>query len=281
MRLGAHISAAGGVSKAFPRAVEVEAECMQIFTRNQNRWASKPIPEDEAQRFLQLRSETGIGPNMAHGSYLINLATVDPILETKSIQAFLDEIQRCDQLEIEYFVFHPGAHKGEGEDKGIALVAQRLDRIIEEAGESSQVTILLENTAGQGTTLGHEFSQLRDIIGACSYPERLGVCIDTCHTLAAGYDIRTRETYEATMEQLIAAVTLDKVLGFHFNDSKKEFGSRRDRHEQIAEGFVGLEAFKFFVNDPRFEGLPCSLETPEAEDRYKQELKLLRGLRTS
>jgi deoxyribonuclease IV len=281
MRLGAHISAAGGVSKAFPRAVEVEAECMQIFTRNQNRWASKPIPEEEANRFIQLRLETGIGPNMAHGSYLINLATVDPILETKSIQAFLDEIHRCDQLEIEYFVFHPGAHKGEGEERGIALVAQRLDRIIEEAGEGSQVTILLENTAGQGTTLGYEFSQLRDIIGACNYPERLGVCIDTCHTLAAGYDIRTRETYEATVEQLIAAVTLDKVLGFHFNDSKKEFGSKRDRHEQIAEGFVGLEAFEFFVNDARFEGLPCSLETPEAEERYKQELKLLRGLRTS
>ena len=280
MRLGAHVSAAGGVSEAFARALEVTAECMQIFTRNQNRWTSKPIDEAQAERFRKLRVETAIGPNMAHASYLVNLATVDPELESKSVEAFLDEMLRCDLLGIEYLVFHPGSHKGEGEEKGIRLVAQRLDRIIEEAGDAGRVTILLENTAGQGTNLGWEFSQLRDVIARSAHPDRLGVCIDTCHTLAAGYDIRTREAYEETIGKLVDAVTLDKVLAFHFNDSKKEFASRRDRHEQISEGFVGLEPFGFFVNDPRFEGRPCSLETPEGQARYKQELEMLRSLRT-
>ena len=279
MRLGAHISAAGGVSKAFPRAVEVDAECMQIFTRNQNRWFSKPIPEEEAAEFKRLRGETGIGPNMAHASYLVNLATVDPALEEKSVSAFLDEIKRADQVGIEYLVFHPGSHKGEGEEKGIELVAGRLDRIIEDAGDDSAVTILLENTAGQGTNLGYRFSHLRDIIGLSKYPGRLGVCFDTCHGFAAGYPIGTEEEYAETMAELDRVVGLDRLLAFHFNDSKKEFDSRRDRHEQLDEGFFGLEPFSFFVNDPRFADCPASLETPEGDARYKQELALLKGLR--
>ena len=279
MRVGAHISTAGGVSKAFPRAMEVGAECMQIFTRNQNRWFSKPILEVEAAEFRRRRRETGIGPNMAHASYLVNLATVDPVLEEKSVAAFLDEIKRADQIGLEYLVFHPGSHKGEGEERGIQLVAKRLDRIIEDAGDDSAVTILLENTAGQGTNLGFRFSHLRDIIGLSSYPERLGICFDTCHGFAAGYAIGTEEEYAETMGELDRVVGLERLLAFHFNDSKKEFDSRRDRHEQLDEGFIGLQPFSFFVNDQRFADCPASLETPEGEARYRQELELLRGLR--
>lgn len=268
------------MSKAFPRAVEVGAECMQVFTRNQNRWFSKPISDAEAAEFKRLRDETGIGPNIAHASYLVNLATVDPALEEKSVRAFLDEIQRADQIGLEFLVFHPGSHKGEGEEKGIELVAGRLDKIIEDAGDDSSVTILLENTAGQGTNLGYRFSHLADIIGLSKYPHRLGVCFDTCHGFAAGYAIGTAEEYAATMDELDRAVGLDRLLAFHFNDSKKEFDSRRDRHEQLDEGFIGLEPFSFFVNDPRFVDCPASLETPEGEARYKEELELLRNLRS-
>lgn len=259
--------------------MEVGAECMQIFTRNQNRWFSKPILEVEAAEFRRRRRETGIGPNMAHASYLVNLATVDPVLEEKSVAAFLDEIKRADQIGLEYLVFHPGSHKGEGEERGIQLVAKRLDRIIEDAGDDSAVTILLENTAGQGTNLGFRFSHLRDIIGLSSYPERLGICFDTCHGFAAGYAIGTEEEYAETMGELDRVVGLERLLAFHFNDSKKEFDSRRDRHEQLDEGFIGLQPFSFFVNDQRFADCPASLETPEGEARYRQELELLRGLR--
>jgi len=251
---------------------------MQLFTRNQTRWNSRPISDEEAARFRTLRSETGIGPNMSHGSYLVNLATTDAALEAKSVSAFLDEIHRADLLGLEFMVFHPGSHKGLGIEAGLKLVTERLDRIIEEAGEESRVTILLENTAGQGTNLGFEFSHLRDIMALSSYPERLGVCIDTCHTFGAGYEIRTREGYEKTMAQLAASVTLEKVMAFHLNDSIRGFGTRKDRHAGIGEGVMGLEPFRFFVNDPLFRDAPATLETPGAEEAYRSELKILRGL---
>jgi len=281
MRLGAHVSTAGGVSSAFGRAVDVTAECIQVFTRNQNRWVSKAISDGEAAEFRRRRVETGIGPNMAHASYLVNLATSDPELAGKSIGAMVDEVARADQLGIEYLVFHPGSHLGDGVGPGIERVAGRLDEIIERAGYSSKVMILIENTAGQGSNLGFEFGQLRDIIAACSHPGRLGVCIDTCHTFAAGYDIATPEGYVKTIDDLTGAVTLEKVLAFHLNDTKHPLGSRKDRHEGISKGLLGLTPFSFFLNDPRFASRPATLETPEAEAAYKKELKLLRNLLTT
>jgi deoxyribonuclease IV len=277
MRLGAHISTAGGVSKAFDRALEVTAECLQIFTRNQRQWQPRAIPEEEVQAFRRRRSETGLGPIMAHASYLVNLATPDPVLEEKSVAAMLDEVRRADLLGLEFLVFHPGSNK-EGVDIGINLVAKRLDRIIEEAGDASQVTILLENTAGQGNTLGLKFAHLRDMMAASSYPHRLGVCIDTCHAFAAGYDYSTTEKYGEVVAELSATVTVEKVLAFHINDSKKEYASRRDRHAGIGEGFIGLEPLSYWLNDPRWKNHMATLETPEAESAYKKELAILRRL---
>jgi len=279
MRLGAHVSTSGGVCTAFDRAKQVTAECMQVFTRNQNRWASKPIPTETAGEFRALRAKTGIGPNMAHASYLVNLATSDPVLERKSVAAMVDEVRRAGQLGIEYLVFHPGAHLGAGVEAGVSLVAGRLERIIDEAGdEAAAVVILLENTAGQGTALGWEFQQLRDIIGACRQSARLGVCIDTCHAFAAGYDFTTDAGYADTINALDTAVGLTNVRAFHINDSKREAASRIDRHEQIDEGKLGAASIVRFVKDPRFSGHPGTLETPLAEERYKKELRLLRKL---
>lgn len=278
MRLGAHISTAGGVSHAFDRGLQITAECMQVFTRNQNRWTSKPIPVSEVEAFRRRRIETGIGPNMAHASYLVNLATGNPELAEKSIDAMVDELLRAGQLGIEYLVFHPGSHGGDGVETGIRRISERLDRIIEQAGSRSASIILLENTAGQGTNLGYEFSQLRDMIAMSHYPERLGVCMDTCHSYAAGYDIASPEGYSRTIEELISAVTLEKILAFHLNDSKHPLGSRKDRHEGISKGALGLQAFGPFVNDPRFKSHPAILETPEGETAYENELRLLRTL---
>ncbi len=277
MRLGAHISVAGGVSLAFDRAIEVTAECMQIFTRNQRQWVPKPLAEDEIAAFRRRRVETGIGPNMSHASYLVNLATPKPDLEEKSVDAMVDEVRRADALGIEFLVFHPGSSP-DGIETGIERVARRLDRIVETAGSDSRVTILLENTAGQGNTLGLEFAQLRDILAAAKYPDRLGVCIDTCHAFAAGHDYTTEAGYQTVVDDLAATVTLDKLMAFHINDSLKEFDSRRDRHAGIGEGLIGLEPLAFWLNDPRFKDHPASLETPEAEARYKEELAILRGL---
>lgn len=278
MRLGAHISVAGGVSLAFGRAEEVTAECMQIFTRNQRQWSPKPLASDEVNRFREERERTGIGPNMSHASYLVNLATSKPDLEEKSVAAMVDEVARADALGLEFVVFHPGSTP-DGLDIGFDRVASRLDRIIETAGDQSETTILLENTAGQGNTLGLSFSHLGEMIARSRYPERLGVCIDTCHAFAAGYDYTTKAGYDAVVAELLDAVSLDKVMAFHINDSLKELASRRDRHAGIGEGEIGLPPLAFWLNDPRFDGLPATLETPEAEARYKAELNLLRGLK--
>lgn len=277
MRLGAHISVAGGVSKAFDRALDVTAECMQIFTRNQRQWQPKPLSEEEVKGFRKRHAETGLGPNMSHASYLVNLATHNPELEEKSVAAMVDEVRRAEALGLEFVVFHPGSTP-DGLPTGVARVANRLDRIVEEAGDGSTTTILLENTAGQGNTLGLHFAHLRDMIAAARYPQRLGVCIDTCHAFAAGYDYTTREGYDNVIDELLEAVTLDKVMAFHLNDSKKELASRRDRHAGIGEGHIGLPPLAFWLNDARFASHPATLETPEAEVRYKEELELLRGL---
>jgi deoxyribonuclease-4 len=251
---------------------------MQIFTRNQTRWDSKPISEQEAALFRKLRAETGIGPNMAHASYLVNLATEDPLLEARSVAAMVDEVRRAEQLSVEFLVFHPGAHMGAGVDRGVANIARRLDAIIEEAGSAGRVRILLENTAGQGSAIGHDLSHLRDILAACRFPDRLGVCIDTCHAFAAGYDFTTDDGYESFVSALDDAVGLRRVLAFHLNDSKKALASRVDRHEQIDEGLLTAAPIVRFVRDPRFADRPGTLETPLAEERYAQELKLLRKL---
>lgn len=279
MRLGAHMSVAGGLTKAFERGTSVGCEAMQIFSKSERQWKAKPIGDAEAAAFLAATAHSGIGPILVHDSYLINLASPDDILWAKSTIAFAEELERCQILGIPYLVTHPGAHVGSGEEPALAREAQALNRLFAD-GVGGDVTVLLETTAGQGTCLGWRFEHLARLFELVEQPERLGVCVDTCHLLAAGYDIRTPETYAATFDEFERLVGLPQIKAFHLNDSQKELGSRVDRHTHIGEGFVGLEAFGLLVNDPRFAGLPMVLETPKEADMADdlRNMALLRSL---
>jgi len=279
MLLGAHMSAAGGVSKAFERARSIGINTMQIFTKNQNRWRQKPIPAKEIERWFELQAETGISPVVSHAAYLINLGSPDDALWEKSADAFVDELTRAEQLGIMGVVLHPGAHVGSGKEAGIARVIAGLDRA-HAATPGYKTLTLLEITAGQGSNLGYRFEQLRAMLEGVKEPERVAFCFDTCHAFAAGYDFRTPETYAATMAEFDRLLGLDRLRCFHFNDSKKGLGSRVDRHEHIGAGLLGLAPFGFILNDPRFVGVPKILETPKSADMHEdlENLKVLRGL---
>ena len=281
MKLGAHVSTSGGVHNAPANAVEIGAECMQIFSRSQNRWTSKAISDQVAAQYREALASSGVGPVMSHDSYLINLATEDEEKLAKSRTAFNDELHRAGLLGIPYVVMHPGSHLGAGVEVGLQRFTEQLDRCIEETVPDGDVQVLLETTAGQGTNLGFEFSQLRDIIGQSRLPDRLGVCVDTCHIFAAGYDLRTREGYEETVEKMDQAFGVDRIRGWHVNDSKKDLGTRVDRHADIGEGFLGLEPFRCLVADERWDGQPGCLETPAGPEGWAEQLVLLRGLRES
>jgi deoxyribonuclease-4 len=278
-RLGAHVSAAGGVSKAFGRARDLGCATMQIFTRNQNRWASKPLDPAEIERWHAARAESGIEPVVAHASYLINLGSPKDDLWQKSGDAFVDELQRAEALGLLGVVLHPGAHMGEGEEAGIARVAAALDRC-HAATPGFDTLTLLEVTAGQGTTLGYRFEHLAAMRDAVREPARIGICFDTCHAFAAGYDIRSAADYQSTMADFERMIGLEHLAVFHFNDSKREFGSRRDRHEHIGKGHIGLSGFAHILNDARFASVPMILETPKSKDAHEdiENLAVLREL---
>lgn len=278
-RLGAHMSIAGGVDKALWRGQQVGCETVQIFTKSPNRWAAKPLDPADVQRFRAARRETGIEPVWAHDAYLINLAAPEEPLWRRSLEAFVDEVERCQILGLPYLVTHAGAHKGSGEDVGLARIVEALD-IACRRTTGSPVQILLETTAGQGSYLGYRFEHLAWIIEHAACPERLGVCFDTCHAFAAGYELRTPEGYEETWAQFDALVGLERLKVFHLNDALKELGSRVDRHTHIGEGELGLAAFGMLLNDPRFCDHPMVLETPKGPDMEedRRNLALLRGL---
>lgn len=277
--LGAHMSIAGGHEKAIERAETFAMDACQIFTKNANQWNAKPIDPEAAERFRDRWSASGVGPLVAHDSYLINLASPDDALWEKSRLAFRDELDRCDLLGVPFLVTHPGAHVGTGEETGIARVAEAIDRIHTERPDGA-AAILLETTAGQGTTLGRTFEELAAIIDRVADQRRVGVCFDTCHAFAAGYDLRQRAGYEAAIESFAGTIGLDRLRVFHLNDSKKGLGSRVDRHAAIGEGELGADAFGFFLNDPRFDGLPGILETPKGDDgeEDRRNLATLRAL---
>lgn len=265
MKFGAHMSISGGLHKAFGHGERAGCDTIQIFSKNQQQWRAKPLAEQDIALFKAERQRTGFGPIIVHDSYLINLASPSDELWEKSIAAFADELERCAALGIPYLVTHPGAHTGSGEAAGLAREAAALNRLLD-AGTGGDVMILLETTAGQGSCLGYRFEQLARLIELTSHAERLGVCVDTCHILAAGYDIRTAEACAATFEEFDRVVGLGRIKAFHLNDSQKELGSRVDRHSHIGAGCVGLEGFRAIVNDPRFAELPMILETPKGED---------------
>ena len=279
MLLGAHVSTSGGLLTAAAHGRAIGAEAVQIFTRNQVQWKARPVSADEAAAFRASLVDSGVRMVVSHGSYLVNLASPKADVLAKSRDAFLAEMERCDALGIPYLIFHPGAHMGEGDEAGLAAVAASLDHVLERA-DGLDVMPLLEVTAGQGSYVGHRFEHLASILGRVGRPERLGVCLDTCHLLAAGYDIATAAGYEETLADFDRVVGIQTIRALHLNDAKKGLGSRLDRHEAIGEGCLGLEAFRRIMNDSRFEGIPMILETPGELDGWRKEIALLRSLRT-
>jgi deoxyribonuclease-4 len=273
------MSISGGLHNAFGHGERAGCETLQIFSKNQQQWKAKPLAEADIARFRSESERSGIPAELVHDSYLINLAAPGDELWEKSIAAFREELERCAALDIPFLVTHPGAHVGSGEEAGLVRVTAALNRLFAE-GVGQGVTVLLETTAGQGSHLGHRFEQIAALINASAHPERLGVCVDTCHIFAAGYDLRTPETYAATIAALDHIVGLERVKAFHLNDSQKDLGSRVDRHAHIGEGCIGLEAFRLLVNDPRFVTLPGVLETPKEDDLADdiRNLATLRGL---
>ncbi len=275
--LGAHTSIQGGVSASIPLAEKLGFSAMQIFTKNNNRWSAPPLKEEEAEKFKAELSKTGIKFVMAHDSYLINLGAPSDEMFNKSVDAMVDELERCEMLGIPQLNFHPGAHLGEGEDFGVSRIAQALN-IIHDRTPGFKVKSMIELTAGQGTAIGYKFEHARDIIALVSEQERMSVCIDTAHIFAAGYDIKDPEKYEGVIADFDKIIGLDRLQAFHFNDSKKPLGSRVDRHENIGDGFIGLEGFRNLLNDKRLLHIPKILETPKGKEQL-EDLENLRRLR--
>ena len=275
--LGAHESVGKGLHFAFDRIARVGGESLQIFTRNQRQWNPKPLSEAEIDTFKAARQEQNNMIVASHASYLINLASGKEELRQKSIHSFVGELQRCHDLNIPYIVIHPGTHGGDGIETGLTHVVEALDEAIERSGSHSMV--LLETTAGQGTSLGSRFEELAWIREHSRCAEKLGFCLDTCHIFAAGYDIRSEEAFRQTFDEFDRLIGLDHLHFFHLNDSKKELGSRVDRHEHIGQGCIGLQGFSNLLNDERFAAHPMTLETPKGDD-LKEDIENLAILRS-
>lgn len=277
MFLGAHMSIAGGLHMAFDHIRTVEGTALQIFTRNQRQWKIPRLSTYDIELFSVAWEQWGDYPIAAHDSYLINLATPKDELAERSRIGFAEELRRIEALNIPYLVTHPGSHLGEGVESGIERYVRNLDRAIE-AAKTDKGMVLLETTAGQGTNLGSTFEELAAIISLSSHPERLGVCYDTCHTFAAGYDIRTPEAYAETFTAFDRHIGIDRLKFFHLNDTKHDLDSHKDRHEHIGEGFIGLEGFRHIMQDQRFVDVPKTLETPKDKD-LKDDVRNLEVLR--
>ncbi|MCL6430753.1 MAG: deoxyribonuclease IV [Anaerolineae bacterium] len=278
MRLGAHMSIAGGVDKAVERGASIGCETIQIFVKSPNRWAPRKLPPDEIERFREWQEQTGIRPIFAHDSYLVNVGSPDDALWERSLASLLEEVEHSEELGLPYLVMHPGAHMDAGVEAGLDRVARAID-VVHERTPGYRVRILLETTAGAGTVLGRRFEELRGIIDRVKEPGRLAVCFDTCHVFASGYDLRTREAYEQTMRELERIIGRNRVLAFHLNDSRGGLGSHIDRHENIGEGQLGLDGFRWLLNDPRWADRPMVIETEKSEDMH-EDVENLRRLRS-
>ena len=274
--LGAHTSTAGGVYAAVERATKMKFTAMQIFTKNNNRWNAKPLEEDEINKFNELLKNSDIKFVLTHSSYLINLCSKNKFILKKSRNAFIDELERCELLGIPHLNFHPGSHGGQGEKEGIKLIAESLN-ICHNKTKNFKVTSMLEATAGQGTTLGYRFEQLQEIIDLVEDKKRMTVCIDTAHVFAAGYNIRDTKKYKRVIKEFDKIIGLNRLKCFHMNDSKKELGSRVDRHEHIGKGFIGKEGFANIMNDKKLGKIPKILETPKGKE-MKEDIKNLKTL---
>lgn len=272
MLLGVHCSIAGGLINAFNEVHEKSIDTFQIFTKNQRQWKEKIVDEKEGKEFQTQLTKDKIRYSFSHCTYLINIASTEEPIRTNSILALTGEVLRCEALGLQYCVLHPGACKGNDEMQGIRLIADALKHVLK-ATKDMKVKILLENTAGQGSSLGYKFEhikEIRELVGS----DRIGMCFDTCHAFAAGYDIRTKTGFEDTFSQLDKLVGLKNLYAFHLNDSKGDLGSRIDRHDNIGEGKIGLEPFRQIMN--QFKHIPKVIETPKENDQ--KNLAILRGL---
>jgi deoxyribonuclease-4 len=277
--LGCHVSIAGGIYKAFDKAQDLSCSAMQIFTKNQRRWVSRPITVNDIDIFSSARTaDPSVKSVVAHGSYLTNFASGEGDITQRSLESLRDELNRCAKLHIPCLIIHPGAHKGIGETRGVDNVIGCLIKVLKQY--HGNTTLCIETTAGQGTGIGYCFEHVRDIIGGIE-EFQMGVCIDTCHIYSAGYDIRTRKAYEETMELFERIVGLDHLMVLHLNDSKGYIGSRVDRHTHIGRGEIGNSPFNFIMQDERFEKLPKIIETPKilgGQDMDRRNLDNLRKM---
>ena len=274
--VGAHMSIRDGLHNAILEAARYRCRAVQLFSKSSNQWRAKTLTDEDIGMWKQTLRAHPMHP-VVHDSYLINLASPDPVLSRRSREAFLEEVDRCDRLGIGHLIFHPGAHMGAGEKEGLRRIADNLDWVCEQSRHSS-TKLVLETTAGQGTTLGYRFEQFAWIIENVRQPARLGVCVDTCHVLAAGYDFRTPKGYADVFESFDRILGFDRLCCFHVNDSKRDLGSRVDRHEHIGKGYVGSKAFGFLMRDSRFAEIPKILETPKKDDMDRKNLAFLRRL---
>ena len=283
-RFGAHLSIAGGVERAVERAREIGADCLQLFVKPPQQWRFQPLDDKDAERFRSAAAGAGLAPLVGHASYLVNLASPDETLYEKSLRCLLAEWDRAERLGLEFLVLHPGSHTGSGEEAGLARVARALDRLHRERpGHRSR--ILLETTAGAGSTLGGRLEHLKYLVETCEAGDRLGIAIDTCHLFATGYDLRTPSAVDETLGKIDEAVGLRRVGVVHANDAQGGLGSRRDRHEHIGRGKIGREGFRALVNHPALAALPFILETPKRDARNREmdpvNLRTLRQLVTA
>lgn len=276
--LGSHCSTAGGCAMAIERAGQIGAEALQIFVKGNTRWAWPPLKPEDAKAFRERLRTSGIRSCIAHAIYLVNLASTNAGFVKKSIEDMIDELQRCDQLGIDGLVMHPGAHMGAGLEVGIEQIAAGLNAIIA-ATPKVKCRVLLETTAGQGSAIGGSFEHIAQIMKRVSRKSRLGVCLDTCHVFASGYEIRYKKSYEAMWKDFDRIIGLKNLFAIHLNDSKKPFGSHKDRHEHIGKGEIGLDAFRLIMNDKRLRDIPMVLET-EKDPEGKLDVENLRVLRS-
>ena len=278
--VGSHISSAGQIHLAFQRGESIGCTTMQIFTKSSRTWFASKLKDDEVAAFKQCAKKSCIKIVVAHAGYLINIGSTKPDTLKKSIKSLIDEIDRCNHLGIPYLVIHPGSHLGAGEEKGIEQIAQNLELALESA--DGQTKVLLENMAGQGTNLGYKFEQLRNIMDLCKGKnrKRLGVCFDTCHAFAAGYDISTPDGYKETFKQFDKIIGLENLGAIHLNNSNGTLGSRVDRHAPLKDGNIPIKTFEWIMNDKKLSDIPKILETPsDAEmNLWAKEIKLLRSL---
>lgn len=279
MLFGAHESISGGVFTAIERGKQATCDTIQMFNKGNNQWKAKKLEKEEIDKFFKAIEDTGVTVSTSHTSYLINIASPDKKLSGVSRSSLKEEMERCNVLKIPNLVMHPGSHVGTGEEEGIKRISSNINKLFDEL-EDNTVCLLLETTAGQGSHLGYTFEQLAQMIDGVEDKEHIGVCIDTCHIFSAGYPLTDLKDYKATMKKFDDTIGLDKLKIIHMNDSMKGFGEKKDRHDHIGQGKIGLEAFRNIVNDPKLKKVPMILETPKEEDLKDdiENLKVLRGL---